>query len=64
MVQKGKFDFDGEEWDEISKEAKDLIKKLICKPEKRLTAQEALNHKWMKKMTHHLDKWTNFSRKP
>ena len=50
MVQKGKFDFDGEEWDEISKEAKDLIKKLICKPEKRLTAQEALNHKWMKKM--------------
>ena len=50
MVQKGKFDFDGEEWDEISKDAKDLIKKLICKPEKRLTAQEALEHKWMKKM--------------
>jgi calcium-dependent protein kinase len=42
MVQRGKFDFDGEEWDEISKEAKDLIKKLICKPEKRLTAEEAL----------------------
>lgn len=50
MVQRGKFDFDGEEWDEISKEAKDLIKKLICKPEKRLTANEALQHKWMKKM--------------
>lgn len=49
MVAKGKFDFDGEEWDEISKEAKDLIKKLICKPEKRLTAQEALEHKWFKK---------------
>jgi len=49
MVQKGKFDFDGEEWDEISKEAKDLIKKLICKPEKRLTAQEALQHKWFSK---------------
>jgi len=49
MVQRGKFDFDGEEWDEISKEAKDLIKKLICKPEKRLTANEALQHKWMKK---------------
>jgi hypothetical protein len=26
MVAKGKFDFDGEEWDNISKEAKDLIK--------------------------------------
>jgi len=25
-------------WNDISKEAKDLIKKLICKPEKRLTA--------------------------
>jgi len=49
MVAKGKFDFDGEEWDDISKDAKDLIKKLICKPEKRLTAMEALNHKWFKK---------------
>ena len=49
MVAKGKFDFDGEEWDEISKDAKDLIKKLICKPEKRLTAQEALEHKWFRK---------------
>jgi calcium-dependent protein kinase len=26
-----------------------LIKKLICKPEIRLSAQEALNHKWFKK---------------
>jgi len=49
MVAKGKFDFDGEEWDDISKDAKDLIKKLICKPEKRLTAMEALEHKWFKK---------------
>jgi len=30
----------------VSKEAKDLIKKLITKPEKRLTAEEALKHKW------------------
>lgn len=50
MVQRGKFDFDGEEWNDISKEAKDLIKKLICKPEKRLTAEEALQHKWFKKV--------------
>ena len=51
MVQKGEFDFDGEEWDEISKDAKDLIKKLIVKPEKRLTAEEALKHRWVRNLT-------------
>ena len=29
---------DGDDWVDISKEAKSLIKSLICKPEKRLTA--------------------------
>ena len=48
MVKKGIFDFDGEEWDDVSEEAKDLIKKLISKPERRLSAQEALSHKWIK----------------
>ena len=38
MVKKGAFDFDGEEWDEVCMEAKDLIKKLIAKPERRLSA--------------------------
>jgi calcium-dependent protein kinase len=47
-VHSGKYDMDGEEWENISKEAKDLIKKLIAKPEKRFTAQEALEHKWFK----------------
>lgn len=47
-VIKAKFDFDGEEWEDVSKEAKDLIKKLITTPEKRLTAEEALDHKWFK----------------
>lgn len=42
-------EFDGEEWTTVSKEAKNLIMSLICKPEKRLTADEALAHKWMKK---------------
>ena len=49
LVQKGKYSFDGEEWEIVSKEAKDLIKKLIAKPEKRLSAQEALEHKWFEK---------------
>ena len=28
-VSKGVFNFDSEEWDEVSKEAKDLIKKML-----------------------------------
>jgi calcium-dependent protein kinase len=53
MVQKGIFDFDGEEWDDVSNDAKDLIKKLITRPEKRLTAEEALQHKWVRGLTKH-----------
>ena len=48
-ILRGKVEFDGEEWDVISKEAKMLIMNLICKPEKRLTADEALKHRWMTK---------------
>lgn len=51
MVQKGEFDFDGEEWDDVSSDAKDLIKKLIVKPERRLTAAEALKHRWVRALT-------------
>ena len=51
MVQKGKFDFDGEEWDDVSADAKDLINKLITKPERRLTAEEALQHRWIRNLT-------------
>lgn len=42
MVKKGSFDFEGEEWEDVSEDAKDLIQKLVCKPEKRLSAGEAL----------------------
>jgi calcium-dependent protein kinase len=48
MVKKREFDFDGEEWDDVSNDAKDLIKNLICVPERRLTAEEALQHNWIK----------------
>ena len=51
MVRSGVFDFDGEEWDEISEGPKDLIRKLITRPETRLTAEEALQHRWVKQMT-------------
>ena len=44
MVKKGNFDFEGEEWEDVSSDAKDLINKLVCKPERRLTAGEALQH--------------------
>ena len=53
LVQKGKYSFDGEEWDIVSKEAKDLIKKLIAEPERRLSASEALEHKWIRKYCKH-----------
>lgn len=54
-VQRGEYSFDGPEWEIVTKDAKDLIKKLIAKPEKRLTATEALGHKWMVK-NNRLDK--------
>jgi calcium-dependent protein kinase len=50
MVKKREFDFDGEEWDDVSNDAKDLIKKLICVPERRLSAEEALQHNWIKSL--------------
>jgi|TARA_B110001450_G_C17593250_1_gene469782 calcium-dependent protein kinase len=49
-IQKGIISFDGDEWKNSSRDVVNLINKLINKPSKRLSAEEALNHKWFKKI--------------
>lgn len=48
-IMKGTFYFHSPYWDDISKSAKDLIRKLlVVEPSKRLTAKQALKHPWFK----------------
>ena len=48
-IEKGEFDLKSPPFDKISKSALDLIQKLLNKDvEKRISAQEALNHPWFK----------------
>ncbi|SBT76869.1 calcium-dependent protein kinase 3, putative [Plasmodium ovale] len=50
MVKKGKFNFKGKEWNNITDEAKDLIKRcLTMDPMKRISASDALKHPWFRK---------------
>lgn len=49
-VKKGEFDFPEEEWSVITKEAKELISKMLTyDPKKRLSAMEVLKHEWFTK---------------
>jgi calcium-dependent protein kinase len=49
-VKDGKFSLDSEEWDEISDEAKDLLRNSLKKDlNKRYSCEDALNHSWFKK---------------
>ena len=49
-IKEGKYNFDDEKWDEISGEAKDLIKNLLIKDmNKRYSAKKALTHPWITK---------------
>ena len=49
-VMRGKFTFPEEEWGEISDEAHDFIRKLMCKyPRRRPSAKDALAHPWLAK---------------
>ena len=47
----GKYTVEEPEWADVSIEAKDLVKKLLTyDPEKRISALDALNHPWIKRM--------------
>ena len=46
----GNFNFEGEEWGEISYEAQDLIRRMLAMDTtKRYSAQECLQHEWILK---------------
>jgi len=50
-VIRGKFTLDEPEWDSVSPEAKDLVRKLLTYDlNKRISASDALQHPWFKKM--------------
>ncbi len=50
-VLKGKFTLDEPEWDDVSDDAKDLVKRLLTlDPDRRISATEALQHRWIKLM--------------
>jgi len=43
-----KYDFDDPSWDEVSEDAKDLIRHLLVKnPEERYSAQQCREHPWI-----------------
>ncbi len=53
-VKKGKYTLDEPEWDDVSEEAQDLVRKcLTYDPEKRTSASDALGHAWFKKYAKH-----------
>lgn len=48
-VLEGKFAFPEEDWNTISKGAKDLIKRMLAyEPTKRISTQDCLSHQWLK----------------
>lgn len=49
-VKIGNYTMTGPEWKNISKEAVDMIKKMLTyDPNNRISAEDALNHSWIKK---------------
>ena len=49
-VKRGRYDIGGSEWEDISKEGIEFIKKMLCyDPKNRIGAADAINHIWIKK---------------
>jgi calcium/calmodulin-dependent protein kinase (CaM kinase) II len=49
QIKRGRYDFPSPEWDSVTDDAKDLIRKmLVTDYTKRLTAEQALNHPWIR----------------
>jgi len=49
LVSKGKFSMGGPVWKNVTSEARDLVRRLLTlNPAKRISAAEALQHKWIK----------------
>lgn len=56
-VKKGKYDFPHEEWDSVSKEAKELISLMLkYDPKERISSKDTLNHPWIKSLEVKSDK--------
>jgi calcium-dependent protein kinase len=50
-IKKGYYDIESKFWEKISPEAKNLLRNLLERnPAIRITAEEAMNHKWFKKL--------------
>ena len=50
QILKGRYDFPSPWWDNISAEAKDLVRKMLTvDPKKRITAEAAMTHPWIGK---------------
>uniref|UniRef100_A0A914HCA6 phosphorylase kinase n=1 Tax=Globodera rostochiensis TaxID=31243 RepID=A0A914HCA6_GLORO len=48
LVQEGRYEFDKEQWESVSEEAKDLIRRLLMvNPAVRISSRECLSHPWM-----------------
>jgi len=43
-----RYEFRSPDWDHVSDDAKDFVSSLLTGPTERLSASQALNHRWIK----------------